>query len=222
MKNKAIIIDKNTIAASSLESLMHRQWPNFEVVAKVKNANEGIALLKKEEPQLIFVNIQHITAAHFIQLKELQAASFSIVFITPQFIEQNLQRFTQENTINSGIELRIENSTEFISLDKIMRVQASSSYCTFYLTDYAKPILISKPLKYYEQQFGKNQFIKPHRSHLINKDCIQSFKNMNGLHLILEDGTSIKVSRRQLSNIKNYLKLNQITPFKGVLKTVNN
>ena len=51
---------------------------------------------------------------------------------------------------------------------------------------------------------SEKDFIRVHKSHLINRQFIQSLKSDN--HVMLTDGSIIEVSRRKLQDVKNSIK----------------
>ena len=95
-----------------------------------------------------------------------------------------------------------------ISLKDIIRLEAASSYTLFYVKGLLKPLLKSKPLKYYGNILGTDQFIRVHQSHLINKSYIQSYWLKRKPIVTLTDGSEISISRRKLTLLKrNYMLL---------------
>ena len=55
----------------------------------------------------------------------------------------------------------------FFELNELIHLDADSNYTLLYFTENRK-ILASKTLKEFEDQLGKEQFIRLHNSHLVN------------------------------------------------------
>jgi two-component system LytT family response regulator len=87
-----------------------------------------------------------------------------------------------------------------LQVTNIVRCEADSNYTHFFLNDKTK-FTTSKTLKECEELLSEKDFIRVHKSHLINKRFIQSLKHDN--HVMLTDGSSIEVSRRKLLDVKN-------------------
>lgn len=207
MNNKTILIDNNNTSLDRLALYMQEQMPQLHLIGSFNTVSDGLALMQKEQPQLVFVNIEHLNTEKFLQLQKMRNTACSIIFITPALMEENLKNLPQQ-LVNSkamakeGIRLKIDDVHRFVQIDEIVRLKAHSNYTLFYLKDRIKPVLTSKTLKSYIQQFDENQFIRPHRSHLINRkyiDCVIVGKEK---FIVLKDGTQIKVSRRKVSELK--------------------
>ena len=87
-----------------------------------------------------------------------------------------------------------------LKVNNIVRCEADSNYTHFFLNDKTK-FTTSKTLKECEELLSENDFIRVHKSHLINKRFIQSLKNDN--HVMLTDGSTVEVSRRKLQEVRN-------------------
>jgi len=105
-----------------------------------------------------------------------------------------------------NILISFNRRTHTISLNDIIRLEASSSYTQFYIRGFSRPILKSKPLKYYVQKLNSNQFIRVHKSHLVNQNFIQSYQLKGKRLLMLKDGSEITISRRKMAFVKSYRK----------------
>jgi len=207
MNNKTILIDNNNTSLDKLTLYMQRQMPQLHLIGSFNTVNDSLALMQKEQPQLVFVNIEHLNAEKFLELQQIRNTACSIIFITPAFMEESLKHLPQQlvhskKVAKKGIRLKIEDAHRFVQMDNIVRLQAHSNYTLFYLKDRIKPILTSKTLKSYSKQFNKNQFIRPHRSHLVNRNYIDCVIAKKEKFIVLNDGTQIKVSRRKVSELK--------------------
>jgi DNA-binding LytR/AlgR family response regulator len=86
-------------------------------------------------------------------------------------------------------------TARYIRLDDITMMQADSNYTTIHLTNGEK-ILTSKTLKYWSEKIkSRTDFIRPHRSYLVNKTHILSYQRSTN-QLLLVQGQEIHVSRR--------------------------
>jgi len=82
----------------------------------------------------------------------------------------------------------------FIFPSEIIRCEAEGNYTRFYLSN-GQQHLTSKTLGEYEELLSSHEFIRTHKSHLINKDVI-SFVDIDGF-LVLKDDTKVEISRRR-------------------------
>lgn len=83
-----------------------------------------------------------------------------------------------------------------VEIDHIIRCESDDYYTRFYFKD-NKEMLVSKTLKEYEQLLTDHNFIRPHKSHLVNIKYIKSYIKADGGHILLTNGVSVPVSRRK-------------------------
>jgi two-component system, LytTR family, response regulator len=79
-----------------------------------------------------------------------------------------------------------------VKVDEIVRCETSGSYTTFMLADRRK-IIVSKPLKNYEDILLPPLFFRVHQSHLINVQHIQSYSKEGMIQM--KDKTAVPISR---------------------------
>lgn len=82
MKIKTILIDDERKALAILKNKIERMCPNVEVVAQTQSPNEAIELIKKLEPQLVFLDIAMPELSGFDVIKQFENPNFEIIFAT--------------------------------------------------------------------------------------------------------------------------------------------
>jgi two-component system, LytTR family, response regulator len=86
---------------------------------------------------------------------------------------------------------------QFINLDDLVRVEGEGNYCNFILSN-KKKILLSKKLGDAEDILKENDnFFRAHKSHIINLKFVEKYIRGEGGEIIMEDGTSIALSRNK-------------------------
>ncbi|QNK61430.1 response regulator transcription factor [Pedobacter sp. PAMC26386] len=85
-----------------------------------------------------------------------------------------------------------------IDLNEIIHIEADSNYSIFHL-DNREKITVSKVLKDYEEILPENQFIRIHKSSIVNLNYLKEYNSKNGLEVLLKNGEKIAVSRRRAS-----------------------
>lgn len=98
------------------------------------------------------------------------------------------------------IVLSTSEKIHIIETDQIIRCESDNYYTNFFLVD-GKKILVSKTLKENEQLLSDHNFIRPHKSHLVNIKYIKGFLRSDGGYIELTDGSRIPVSRRKREQI---------------------
>ncbi|MBK8847806.1 MAG: response regulator transcription factor [Bacteroidetes bacterium] len=120
-----------------------------------------------------------------------------------QFINGLLENVKQTTEKNFKITLHTSEGLLFIKPGDIMYCKADGSYTMFYMIN-DKRIIVSKPLKEYEELLrDQPDFIRPHRSFLVNRAFIKSVQKEE---LILQNDVRIEIARRR--KIETISKLN--------------
>ncbi len=102
------------------------------------------------------------------------------------------------------IVLRTAEKLRLVPVKEIVRCEADRSYCKIHLEN-GEVIVVSFPMKNYEDMLLDQGFIRLHKSHLVNFSSIHSYVRSEGGSVILNDGTSIPVSERRKSSLMKLL-----------------
>lgn len=89
---KAIIIDDEERARTSLQSLLNQYCPSVKVVELCANVPDGVLAINKHRPQLVFLDIEMPEYSGFELLSFFRDIDFEIVFVTA-FNEYALKAF---------------------------------------------------------------------------------------------------------------------------------
>lgn len=105
------------------------------------------------------------------------------------------------DTLVSGniISIRVAKGTIVKAARQIIRVQGCSNYCRVYCADEAYPITVARVLAWFESKLPEQDFIRTHRSHLINKHYVRL---LTGNEMILQNGDAVGISRRRRNELK--------------------
>lgn len=80
---KTIIVDDEHNAREFLEKLLNRYLPNeFLVLDKCESVDKAIVSIEKNEPELIFLDVEMPNKNGFELLKEMKSRSFDVIFTT--------------------------------------------------------------------------------------------------------------------------------------------
>jgi two-component system LytT family response regulator len=113
-------------------------------------------------------------------------------------LEQQVQLFLQHqqtpNHLNK-IALPVLNGLEFVGADEIIRIEGDNTYSVFYLMG-GKKMVVSRTLKDVERMVSRWQFMRVHKSSIINLNFISQYIKGEGGRVILSDGSEVEVSRR--------------------------
>ncbi|MFA9389191.1 MAG: LytR/AlgR family response regulator transcription factor [Prolixibacteraceae bacterium] len=82
MKIKSILVDDEPKSRTNLRDLLGEYCPQVELVGEAASAAEALKLIKKEEPALIFLDIEMPGGSGFDLLKSLSKQNFEVIFVT--------------------------------------------------------------------------------------------------------------------------------------------
>jgi len=88
-------------------------------------------------------------------------------------------------------------STSFLDVNEIVSLQADSNYTIIHKQDMQK-IVVTKTLKDFEDILDENQFVRIHKSHIVNLKYITEYSTADGGIVKMNDGNVWSISRRQL------------------------
>jgi two-component system, LytTR family, response regulator len=118
-----------------------------------------------------------------------------------------LDTIKSPNLDTKKIVLSTAEGMHIVDIDNIIRCESEDYYTKFFLKD-GKKIMVSRTLKENEELLSEFNFIRPHKSHLINLKYVKSFLRMDGGSIVMTDGSNVPVSRRkreQILDIINHL-----------------
>ncbi|HAK78601.1 MAG TPA: hypothetical protein DCM71_17265 [Runella sp.] len=92
------------------------------------------------------------------------------------------------------------NGMLLLPLSDIIHLQAMGSYCTIFLTN-QKKVMASKPLADFEPFLVENEFMRVHKSHLINLRQVVRYVKGDGGTLVMTDESEVSVSRTKKAEL---------------------
>ncbi len=224
MKNlKCLVVDDEELARILLKTYIEK-IEFLSLIGTTENPLEALQILQNQEVDLLFLDIQMpelsgTSVAKIVNPKtriifttayseyalsgfDLNVLDYLLKPITFERFQQAIEKAeaffkisSQEDTITikSGYDLHK------IRLDEILYIEGSSEYVTFQTVD--KRIMSYQTLKSLEDSLAKHQFIRVHRSYIVNTKKVDALR---GKELII-DKYKIPVSDTYFENAKKYL-----------------
>ncbi len=82
MKTTAVIVDDEEHCRSALSGLLERKFPDIELLGMATNVPDGIALVRKTDPKLLFLDIEMGKQTGFDLLQALGPKHAHVIFTT--------------------------------------------------------------------------------------------------------------------------------------------
>lgn len=222
-KLKCLVVDDEELARVLLKT--HIEKIDFlTLVGSTENPIEALQILQNQDVDLLFLDIQMpelsgINVAKIVKPKtevifttaysqyaidgfDLNVLDYLLKPITFERFKQAIDKAKeyfqiqhQEDTITikSGYDLHK------IRLNDILFIEGSSEYVTFQTTELR--IMSYQTLKSLEISLPQRQFMRVHRSFIVNKDKVKALKGKQ----ILIENHKIPVSETYLENVKRDL-----------------
>jgi len=115
-----------------------------------------------------------------------------------KLVSNLINNLQQKDQTGFKLALSTTEGVFFFIPSEIIRLEGESNYTRFYFAS-QKPMLVSRTLKEYEEILAEHDFIRAHKSHLVNKKFVKHL-DKEGL-LWLTDGSHIIVSRRKKEEV---------------------
>lgn len=204
---------------SEAYSLIQQFQPDLvfqDIVMPEKNGFDFLSGVQKISFEIIFTTAYNEYAIRAIRFSALD---YLLKPINAEELRSAVDRFLgkQKEQMQSEIllknliaNLEKKNETDFklaiptvsgalfFSPAEIIRLEGEGNYTQFYLAQNRK-YLSAKTMKEYEEILLQHNFIRIHKSHLVNKTFIESYKNEGSV--FLKDKTSLPVSRQRKQEV---------------------
>lgn len=231
MKLKTLLVDDEILNLKNLEIILNINFQEIEIIGMFQNVHDAKIFLETNKIDLLFLDISMPIENGFDLLNYFPIRDFQVVFVTahqehainairvgatdyilkPILVSElknaieavKKQFITSKNAVVSDkITLRYDGGKSIIDTQDIIYIKGDDNLCTLYLSKKRK-ISISKTLKYFEDLLDNN-FIRIHKSYLLNLKFACKLISTEVHFIELEDGTQLPISRR------NYCKVNAL------------
>ncbi len=130
-------------------------------------------------------------------------------FIKKEPVEgEKCQTFEFKNPIQHRLKRKIivmdKQECLFLKIDDIQYAEASGSYTHIYLTNGNK-MLVSKNIKAIADKLPDDEFLRVHKSFVININSISKYVKSDGGYLVLDNGENVPVSVRKKHELMGLL-----------------
>ncbi|MHA7058823.1 LytR/AlgR family response regulator transcription factor [Aquimarina sp. M1] len=109
-------------------------------------------------------------------------------------IQQEEIKILKEQLDPERLVVSLQDGYQVINIKELKYCKSDKGYTTFYI-DNAKPIIASKPLKYFVDKLPLSKFVRIHQSSLLNIDYVDRY-DKSGM-VILKDKQQLPVSIRK-------------------------
>lgn len=223
-KLKAVVIDDEELAVKGLSRLLIDLFTDtIEFAGSANNALEGIKVINKTNPDIVFLDVEMPGGSGFDMLEAIEHKSFATIFTTASSMhaikavkasaQDYLLKPIDPDELIAAIEkvkakLQPQHNTATSAMDKLA-LPDIKGYVYVDIPDiiriqadgrYSKIFrrsgqqhTVTKNILEYEEQLAAYHFFRCHKSHLINLHCVQQYLREG--YVVMSDNANVEVSR---------------------------
>lgn len=236
---KTVIIDDKEKARLTIKGILSENCENIQLVGEANSVEKGAELIESLKPDLVILDIEMPDGTGFNLINQLEYSEFKLIFITghsdyaikaikvdavdyilkpinPYELIAAIEKVSK--TIlnvpsnkafdNKTICLKTAQKDYYVKINEIIRFESDRNYTKVILKD--KKLLLSKTLLFFENQLDDCNFIRVHKSHLVNFSKIKGTEKINGFSIVMTDNAVIPVSRKMRPELTAKLKKSSI------------
>lgn len=143
-------------------------------------------LLKPVDPKELVAAVEKVKTAKYKKTLKKQ-------------YDNILKNIDPEQLVVRKISISTTDKIHLIDVDNIIRCESDNYYTIIFFKD-GTNLMVSKTLKDMEQRLEEYDFVRTHKSHLVNMRCIQNFIK-DEMMVLMTDGTKVPVSKRKKEKI---------------------
>lgn len=110
-----------------------------------------------------------------------------------------LKNLDPEQLVVRKISISTSDKIHLINVDDIIRCESDNYYTVIFFKE-GNSLMVSKTLKDMEQKLEEYDFVRTHKSHLVNMRCIKNFIK-DEMMVVMSDGSKVPVSKRKKEKI---------------------
>jgi len=202
---KAVVVDDEWLVRSELKTLLV-EFPFIQVVGEASNVPQAVRCISEHSPDVVFLDVQmpgesgfdlldrmdvrskviFITAfdQYAIRAFEVNALDYLLKPINKDRLKRSLERLGPEDQTepkqgrvryDDVLTLTINGSLKFVKVSEVRAVVAEGNY-SFVLYGERKKDLITKTLQEWEVILPEREFIRIHRSTIVNIEYVEQVK----------------------------------------------
>lgn len=198
-KPHVVFLDIQMGASTGFDLLKDITDRNFEVIFVTAYDKYGIQAVKFAALDYI---LKPIDTNELISAIDKVKEKLEVKQTNPQL--DFLVDYLKQNGKPAKIALPQQQEVRYVWVADIVRCEAQNTYTWFFLSNNDK-ILVSKPLKEYDELLAPHNFIRCHQTHLVNPAFVKSFLKEDGGSLLLQNGLKIPVSKQKKDYVKEAL-----------------
>jgi two-component system LytT family response regulator len=203
LKPNLVLLDIDLVDGTGFDLLERLPHKNFSLIFITGSSNRAIDAIKQGAIDYILKPISPVELFTAIdKVKEL--LNKEQINNTLQFVSANFKTLKPQKRLI----LKTAASIHSVCIADIIRCESEGKYTTFYLIN-EKKIVMSTPIKDYEEQLSPYGFFRIHQSHLINTLFFESLLKQLDTTILLTNGEKLPLASRKKIDFLKFIEANQ-------------
>lgn len=195
---RIFIVEDNELELEHLKVLLKR-FSGYEMLGSATDMQSGMALIRRERPDLIFLDVQvgdvnslklignldyqpsivctTLYEQHALQAYEVGAVDYLTKPLTHAKLVRAFQRYNIRTKRESGsdamIAIECDKTTRLIMIDQILVIHGERDYTSVWLTE--ESLLCAKRMQSWIDLLPQDRFVQLDRSTIVNHSQIERF-----------------------------------------------
>lgn len=206
LKPELIFLDIAMPDKSGIDLLNEIENPQFEVIFVTAHNNYMEQAFRFSAIDYLLKPVDRTLLAGAVQRAQKRIES-KTTNLPVKTLLNNIEHLSESKKIKLCIPSL--KGFQVVNISDILYCEAETNYTNFYF-DKEPSICASKPIYEYEQMLEDSNFIRVHKSFLVNMEHVKEYIRGEGGTIVLNNGREIEVSRRKkealMAKIKEFFK----------------
>ncbi len=187
LKPELVFLDVEMPFGNAFDVLENTRDQSFQTIFITAYSDYAIKALNFSAAYYILKPIDIDELIHAVD-KVRELIHESTPDISSRILVENMR-----DPVNKRIVLPTVSGFEVVQVKDIIRLEGSGNYTELYLTEKRKKV-VSKVLKHFEEMLDGPEFMRVHRSHIINLSHVTGYHKGRGGVVTMTDGSEVEIS----------------------------
>lgn len=198
-----LMLDIEMPGMNGFDLLNHAANADFDVIFTTAYDKYAIKAIRFSALDYLLKPIDRVELQNAIN-RHVIKAQFPQHQQQKKLVDNLIHNLQQKNKSDFKLGVSVKEGVFLFELKNIICLEGQNNYTKFFF-DHQRPLLVSKTIKEYEDILSEYQFMRVHKSYLVNKAHVKKV-DKEGL-LWLSNDVQVPVSRRRKSEIMEMFSL---------------
>lgn len=192
-----LLLDVELPDGKGMNLLEHyEEFGSFETIFITSHDKYAIDAIKKNAADYIVKPVKLNELNDALQKVHRRLEVYSILLKVEE-LTAYVDKLKQQNLQDNKIMINTNDGAIFVKVGDIVKLESESNYTIIYLENHKK-IIASKTLSVFEEMLESLNFMRIHRSFVVNLTKIITIDHEHGNYFVkMSDGSKVEISRRK-------------------------